>query len=321
HGIVPLGDVLQDILEVKFHGLCVKDNEDDAAWVKEAIVSFEPLSEYVIFETEPDCPDKVDRLRQTADVNLCIFTGVCPVKPDAFRTQEQNITRGKEAVRLCKEDGVAVVNLDDEAGKETYPCKTVTYSFEDMADYRILDFHTGIHGSTFLLAMKNESLPFTTTWCGTQMVTQLAGMIAGAHVTGIPLEQLQAIVSRLPQKTGCNSVTEYEGRWVLDQSRLTYYDHIFCAKDILEGIEGKLVVITSGMKEQDEENYSLGRQLACMTDCVVAIGKTEGEALEEGLLDGNPDAVCYIVNNPEQAMQKALSLTETNDVIWMERRG
>lgn len=171
---------------------------------------------------------------------------------------------------------------------------------DDPAYYmRAADITVGRHGSAFtLIAADGGQAHCQTVLLGKHNIANITGAAVLAYHAGVPLESIAE---------GIRKVEPIEHRLQLIQGRVTVIDDAFnanpagtaAAMEVLrEFSDMRRVVVTPGMVELGEEQYTLneefGRTMAGVANVVIIVGKTNAEAIKNGLLQAAFSESCII---------------------------
>ncbi|HBJ05396.1 MAG TPA: UDP-N-acetylmuramoyl-L-alanyl-D-glutamate--2,6-diaminopimelate ligase, partial [Erysipelotrichaceae bacterium] len=94
---------------------------------------------------------------------------------------------------LVKEDGVSVINKDDEkygALKDCSKARVISYAINSEADYRAINIKMSSQGTQFDLVYSGHMYPVKTNLVGNFNVYNLLAAIAALNETGYDLERI-----------------------------------------------------------------------------------------------------------------------------------
>ena len=138
--------------------------------------------------------------------DCAIFTNLTYDHLDFHGTME-NYFEAKSLLfkNLVKEDGVSVLNIDDEkyeALKDCSKARTVSYGVNNEADYRAINIKMSADHTEFDLVNTGHMYHVKTNLVGNFNVYNLLGAIAALHETGINLDTIINRCKKLPQVEG-----------------------------------------------------------------------------------------------------------------------
>jgi UDP-N-acetylmuramoyl-L-alanyl-D-glutamate--2,6-diaminopimelate ligase len=150
------------------------------------------------------CMHRVDGV----DFDCAIFTNLTHEHLDYHKTMENYFEAKKILFRNLKEDGVAVLNQDDEYTieglKECCRCRYVTYGFgkNGPADYQASEPDYTANGTTFNLTIGGREYQMRTNLVAEYNIYNLLGAIAAMHECGMPLNDIRRYITDIPQVEG-----------------------------------------------------------------------------------------------------------------------
>lgn len=238
---------------------------------------------------------KIGEIKELCDLvhpKYGILTRIGTAHLELFGSQE-NVQKGKfELIESLPEDGVAVLNKDDEL-QVNYELKnkvkTLWIGIDNECDYKATNIQVSNTGTKFELQIKGDKkkYKFETKLLGYANIYNILAGIALGHHLGIKIKQLQSAVK---------SVKPVEHRLEIKNNGSVYYiDDAYnsnpvgskMALDVLKMMPGKKIIVTPGMIElgsiEDEENTKFGEYMADVCDEVILIGNKQTKFIQKGL--------------------------------------
>ncbi len=256
-----------------------------------------------------------------------IITTIGEAHLESFGSRE-NIMKGKfELVESLPQDGLAILNMDDEYQvkyniKNT--CRVLWIGIDNKeADLYATNIKLSKSGTSFECVFKgdNNKYAFNTKLLGKHNVYNiLAGILLG-HELGLSIDEL---------KRGVNSVKPIEHRLELKKyGNINIIDDAYnsnpvgskMAVEVLGLMEGEKIIVTPGMIElgtkQYELNYKFGEYISDVCDYVILIGKKQTKPIYDALLNRKfDDKKIFVLNDVRDAFPIINRLaTETTCVL------
>lgn len=256
-----------------------------------------------------------------------ILTTIGTAHLDSFGSEE-NIQKTKfELIESLPEDGVAVLNMDDE--------KQVNYPLQN----KVKKIWIGIHnqdadlvaksikctnkGVSFDLYVKSsgETYPFETRLLGANNVYNILSSLALGLEFGITMKELQNAVKKVKPIEHRLELKKIGDMYQIDDAYNSNPVGSKMALEVLDMMPGTKVVVTPGMTELGEKeieyNKTFGKQIAEVADYVILVGRKRIEPIYEGLLlKGFDKDKIIVLNDVREAYPRVLSLKENDQDIY-----
>lgn len=321
-------NILSDILNVKYNALPTPKNLNTPYGLIITINNhLNKFNDILIAEMGAY---KVGEIKQLCDLvhpKYGILTKIGAAHLETFGSQE-NIQKGKfELIESLPEDGVGVLNGDDElqlSYKLKNKCKIIYIGIDNKdVDVRAENIKVSNIGTTFDVIFKGDKhkYNFETKLLGFANVYNILAAIALGFELGIDKKQLIIAVKR---------VKPVEHRLELKRvNDIIYIDDAYnsnpigskMALDVLKMMPGKKIVVTPGMVElgdmQYELNKKLGEHIADSCDEVILIGDNQTKAIQEGLKEKNFDKV-HILEDVKDAFSLIHKIKDKETYVLLE---
>ena len=181
-------------------------------------------SDYLLFELGIDKPGDMDYLLSVVKPDITVFTSVAPVHmgEGQFSTLEAIYHEKKKTVDALGDDGVAILNIDNEfvadLAKETKK-KVITYGSATDADYKFTGMEESLEGIKFNLTKDGSFRPVECGVVGEYHAYVLLPAIICGELLGVDLEEAIEAVKRYKTPPGRMSVIPaVKGATVLNSS-------------------------------------------------------------------------------------------------------
>lgn len=246
-----------------------------------------------------------------------ILTTIGEAHLETFKTRE-NIQKTKfELIENLKEDGLAILNLDDPYQvsyklKNKVQVKWIAID-NDNADLSAYNIKISDKGMTFKVKYKEDTYDFRTMLLGRHNIYNILGGILLGLELGVDIEDIKHAVLNLKPVEHRLELKKIANFYQLDDCYNSNPVGANSALDVLNLMDGLKVVVTPGMIElgpkEYEENMKFGEHMAKVADYVVLIGEERTKAIYKGLLDNgfNKDNI-FILNNVAKSFEIVASI-------------
>ena len=286
---------------------------------KYLLEQYDPHAEVFICEVGVDHVNEMDELLKLVDADFVLLSAIGNQHLESFKTYE-NIKREKQ--KLIQDiNKVRIANIDDvtlDGIKDKH--QVITYGFHK-SDYQIMDLNYENKLMKFQIKYKDQIYDFETSLLGKHHVQNITGAIVLARSLNITWEQLRIRVKNLKQIDHRLALRKVDDYYLLDDAYNANEKGLRCACDVLKMMEGKKIIICSGLVEVLDGNkihYEIGQYMADCCDEVILIGQYQ-DAMKEGLLSNNYTLEhIYCVKDINEAFKQLQIIKETNCVVLIE---
>ncbi len=323
-------NILNDILSVKFDVLPTPKNYNTTYGLILSINNYlDKFCEVFIAEMGAFKMGEIKELCDLVKPKYGILTTIGTAHLESFGSME-NIQKGKfELIESLPEDGIAVLNKDDEL-QVNYQiqskCKKVWIGIDNKeADLYATNIKMSHKGMTFDCVFKGDQnkYNFSTKLLGRPNVYNILAGIALGRELGINIEQL---------KIGVRKVTSIEHRLELKKyGNINIIDDAYnsnpvgskMALDVLDLMPGKKIIVTPGMIELGDKQYELnmkfGEYIADVCDEVILVGEEQTKPIYDGLMlkKYNPKRI-HIINDVKIAFELMQQLRDKETYVLLE---
>lgn len=254
-----------------------------------------------------------------------ILTKIGTAHLESFGSQE-NIQKTKfELIESLPQDGIAVLNMDDDL-QTSYELKNKVEVVwigihHQNADVVAKNIECSNKGSKFDIQFKGDKklYPFETKLLGNNNIYNILASVALGRKFGMKIEELQQGVRKVKSIEHRLELKNLGNMYMIDDAYNSNPVGAKGALDVLSMMPGTRVVVTPGMIElgskQDEYNEEFGRQIAEVADYVILIGEKITKPIYKGLMDqGYKKDHIYILNDVTKAYPLIESLKKKKDI-------
>lgn len=322
-------NILNDILNIKYNSLASPKNFNTPYGLIITVNNYlDKFDDILIAEMGAYKVGEIEELCKLVKPKYGILTRIGKAHIEIFGSQE-NIIKGKfELIENLPEDGIGVLNGDDEL-QVNYNlknnCKIIWIGIDNKdVDVYASSIKTSNVGTTFDVTFKGDSnkYRFTTKLLGYNNIYNILSSLALAKEFGLSIEQMQRAVI---------GVKPVEHRLeIRNAGNITYIDDSYnsnpvgskMALDVLKNMEGQRIVMTPGMVELGCESYELNKEFGMhmknTCDIVILVGEKITKPIMDGLKEADFDSKnIYVVKNTNDGFKqvKKLSLNKQSYVL------
>jgi UDP-N-acetylmuramoyl-tripeptide--D-alanyl-D-alanine ligase len=240
---------------------------------------------------------------------------------------EENIIEGKmELVESLPRDGIAVLNKDDpkQIGYHIKnKCKVlwIGINTKEEVDVRASNIKSSKQGISFDVKFKGDEniYKFKTKLLGVHNVYNMVSSLALANSFKIDKKKLVESVARIKPVEHRLELKKIGNFYQIDDAFNSNPVGASNALDVLDTMPGIKVVVTPGMIELGEVEYSenkkFGKHIAKVADKVILVGEKVTKAIKEGILEEgfNKDNL-YVINDVKESYKMIQNFKENKDI-------
>ena len=240
---------------------------------------------------------------------------------------EENIIEGKmELVESLPRDGIAVLNKDDpkQIGYHIKnKCKVLWIGIDtkEEVDVRASNIKSSKQGISFDVKFKSDEniYKFKTKLLGVHNVYNILSSLALANSFKIDKKKLVESVARIKPVEHRLELKKIGNFYQIDDAFNSNPVGASNALDVLDTMPGIKVVVTPGMIELGEVEYSenkkFGKHIAKVADKVILVGEKVTKAIKEGLLEEgfNKDNL-YVINDVKESYKMIQNFKENKEI-------
>lgn len=269
---------------------------------------------------------------QSVDFDVAIFSNLTYDHLDFHGTIENYFEAKKKLFTNLKENGVAILNKDDEYYDElaqACTARVVSYGLHHDADYRADDIKIGTTGSTFTLIHKEKAYEITTNLVALYNIYNLVAAIAGMCESGVDIEKLIPYLRTLTQIKGrMERIDEGQMFHVIVDFAHTPdgMEKVFeYAKDITEEGHAIIAVFGSAGKRDTKKRKVFGEIASKYCDSIIL---TEDDPRDESpreianeIKSGIHDTNNIFIEDRYAAIRQAIESANVKDTVLILGKG
>ena len=238
-----------------------------------------------------------------------------------------NVYKAKKELMQAIIDGIVCFNANNEGCLKMYnECKTEKILCGINSDdcfANIKHIKTTNKGSTFTLEIDKKSVNCTTKLLGIHNLEDVVLSAGLAYKLGVTLTQIKNAISSLKPVPHRLELINENDLTIIDNSYNASMESSMAALETLKLFDGDKIIVTPGIVELGEEQYSinenLAQEIAKVAQKIIIVNKTNKDALINGLNKAKFDSKNIIfVENLADAKDKLKEIVKPKDVILFE---
>lgn len=306
-------NILNDILGVKYNSIATPLNYNTQYGLILTINNYiDKFNDIFIAEMGAFKMGRIKLLCDLVKPKYGIITSIGTAHLDTFGSRE-NVQKGKfELIESLPSDGVGILNADDPYQvnyKLKNNCKILWIGIENKdADLVANNIHIDSKGMTFDVYFKEDDCThtFNTRLLGNANIYNILAGIAFGKYMGMTLKELEIGVKRIKPITHRLELKNMGDRTIIDDAYNSNPVGSKMALDVLKLMDGLKIVVTPGMIELGDEQYSLnkkfGEYISEVADYVILVGEKQTKPILDGLKTSKyPKDKIYVINDVKEA--------------------
>ncbi len=255
-----------------------------------------------------------------------IVTAVQPVHLSRIGTIEAVEQAKGELVEALPDDGVAILNADDERVRRMAArtrARVRTYGFAGDADVRADDVESrGADGMSFRLLADGASVAVTIPTLGRLAVHNALAAAAAGLAAGLSLDTIGAALATGWSAPHRGQLVRAGGITIVDDSYNASPASVAAALELLAGLDGRRIAVLGEMLELGDEHESghrgTGEAAAAVVDRLVVVGDGASAIADGALTAGMPPSSVVRVPDRAAARDDLIGALEPGDVVLVK---
>lgn len=279
-----------------------------------------------VFEMGMYVGGEIADLARIGRPEIGIVTAVQPVHLSRIGTIEAVEKAKGELVEALPDDGVAILNADDERVRRMSArtaARSVLYGFADDADVRADDVVSrGPDGMTFTLVAAGERLVVTIPGLGRLAVhNALAGAAAGLAAGLRPADIARALGAgwSAPHR---GQLIRAGGITIVDDSYNASPGSVAAALELLAGMPGRRIAVLGAMRELGDEHEAghrrTGEAAAAVVDRLIVVGDEAAGIADGAAASGLTASAITRVPDRDAARENLVASLQPGDVVLVK---
>ena len=320
-GKTSVKNFLDYMLKEKFNVLATPKSYNTPMGISLAANELDETYDCFIAEFGARRKGDIKKLMRIVRPSIGVLTGINSQHLETFRTQKRIID---EKCRILDVgDGFCVVNDELKGIVEEKiadkDIKVIYVGFDSNSQIRAENVRTGKFGTFFDLLLDGERYTVKTRLIGAHNVKNLLLAVGVAYEIGVEIPFILRALENVEQVPHRLQLIEGNGIDIIDDSFNGNPTGAKCALDTLKAFEGRKVVLTPGLvelgKDEKEENYILGKNMASVADLVLLVGVKRTDPIKRGLIENGYGGEIHIYPSLASAEADFENRLKVGDVL------
>lgn len=328
YGKTSLKEILKTLLKEKYDVLATPSSYNTPMGICKTVNNLKPEHQIFIAEMGARHVGDIAELAAIVKPDYAIISGITGQHLETFGNIS-TIQKTKYELVESMIGGAVAYTIDNENTSVLFgDCKIKSIpaglDLSKNPEVYATDVKTSEYGTDFTLCFKNEKITCHTSLLGRHNVSNICLAVAIALELGLTKEEICSGISRLkPVKHRLECIRNSQGVTIIDDSYNANTMGIDAAMQVLSDFPGRKIIVTPGLvelgREEDLENYRLGKKMAAVCDIAILVGKSATYRIADGLYDADFNHENVITaKDLETAKKKLKKLLKKGDVILFE---
>lgn len=313
-------DLTATVVAVKYRVGKTAGNFNNHIGLPLSLLRFPDDAEVGVIEIGMNHAGEIRDLAAVARPQVGVVTNVGYAHIESFASIEEIALAKRELIESLPEDGVAVLNADDErvAGfRSIHRGRTVTYGLSSEADVQAREIELTAEGSTFTV----DGVRFHTVLAGRHGVQNALAALTVGKIFGIELRELAPAVAAFAPGKMRGERSERRGITILNDSYNSNPEAARSMVDVLRGEPAKRRIAVLGeMRELGLWAESLHRDLGKYVaeagiDVLIGVRGVSRAMVDEAAKTGHFDHAAFFFDEPEDAGKFLRNYVRPGDAI------
>ena len=318
-------EFIRAVSEVKFTTVSTKGTKNNHVGLPQSLFSIGSDTEVGVFEIGMSAPGEIRNLARIAGPSIGVITNVYPAHTEFFKSIDDIALAKNELLEVIDEDGVAVLNADDEYFgflKKRTSSRIRSFGLRNAADVSGSSVRQSADGVVFSVAAGGNEAECRLMAFGEHNASNALAAIAVGLELGIGLEDSCRALSRAELPDMRFQIQEISGIMVINDAYNANPSSTVAALDALEAIDrsGRMIVVLGNMLElgwySAEGHRKVGKRVASSkADALITVGELAAEIADAALAEGYGGEVSKVDSADEAAEVLGETLMEGDAVF------
>jgi UDP-N-acetylmuramoyl-tripeptide--D-alanyl-D-alanine ligase len=284
-------DMINHILKNKFKVHVTHASANGRTGHLSNLIGIDETTEAAVFETAVGKPGDIINSGKYFKPTIGIITNIGVDHLDYCKTVEGYIKAKAEMVNVLAENGVLIVNADDEKSKQiplnNFVGRIVYFGIHNPSDFKASEIHYGENGMDFVLTLKNTEYSIFVPGYGEHQIYNALAAFAAIHEMGLEIgisEAAERLRSFKNMPRHLEMLPGSGGSIILDDTWKISLNSLESAFKVLYevGKEKKRMAILGGIPSlgnyREEVYRNIGEMIArTRLDVLISVKKTAGK--------------------------------------------
>ena len=292
-----------------------------------SVLRLRPGDRFGVFEYGTSGYGEIKHLTQIVRPRVAVVTAVGHSHLEGFKDLDGVAKEKSELVRALPEDGIAVLNADDQRVKAMaeFANRVVYFGYSDDADVRIVDARvTPTLHTQVVLQIGNRQISFILQILGLHYARNAAAAVAVAMALGMePEKAIEGLKGYKGESGRMNVVRTLRGYLIVDDTYNASRESIKGAIATLKTIDRPLVVALGDVKELGEQAERIHQEIAQLVAeskpaLFIAMGDFAHVMAHTAVKMGMLDEQVHVARDHSEAIGLIHGLSPENAVVLIK---
>lgn len=334
-------EMIASVLSQKYQVLKTEGNYNNEIGLPLTIFKIRQEHEVAVLEMGISEFGEMHRLAEMANPNICVITNIGLCHLENLHTRDGILKAKTESFEHLTEDGVAVLNGDDDKlcekktvngkpaifygiGKEakSVPTEDGGRFLAEKQVYATRVKAVGLTGATALIHVGEEAFPVEIPIAGEHNVYNALAAVCVAKQLGLTISEMKQGIEAVQTIGGRSNLIRQNGITIIDDCYNANPVSMKASIDVLAKAGGRKVAVLGDMAElgmdERELHYMVGEHFRGKgIDVLFAVGKLS-EEIAGAVRLCSPETQVYYESTQEGMTEKLLSCVKTGDTILVK---
>lgn len=319
-------EVVASVLRRRFEVVKSEGNLNTETGVPLTLLKAMPRHQVVVLEMGMYALGEIRALARLAEPEVGVVTNVGPTHLERLGTIERVAEAKGELVEELPEQGLAVLNYDDERVRSMASrtrARVAYYGLDPKADFWADAVQSrGLQGIQFDLRREKEWVHVRMPLLGLHSVHAALAAAAVAYHRGMSMEDIAAGLHEVSSALRLIVAAGISGSTIIDDSYNASPASTLAALNLLAELEGRKVAVLGDMRElgsfTEEGHRMVGRRAADVADLLVAVGDLGAIIGREAVASGKGEQKVFLAETNEEAIQQLKANLRPGDCVLVK---
>ena len=319
-------EVVAGVLEQRFCVLKSEGNLNTEIGMPLTLLKATPRHEVLVVEMGMYALGEIRALARLARPDVGIVTNVGPTHLERLGSIERITDAKAELVEELAENGLAVLNFDDERVRgmsSRTRAGVIYYGLDPRSDFWADNVQgRGLHGIEFDLHHQKARIHARMLLLGLHSVHAALATAAAGFGLGMSLDEVAAGLHEVSPSLRLIVAAGVNGSTIIDDSYNASPASTLAALNLLADLEGRKVAVLGDMLElgsyTDEGHRMVGRRAVDVATILVAVGPLGAIMGQEALASGKDPGAVFFADTTQMAVQQLKDFLQPGDCVLVK---
>ena len=255
--------------------------------------------------------------------DYAIFTNLTEDHLDYHKTMQAYAKAKQKLFKYLKEDGVGIINIDDEYHKYFKTKNTVTYGF-NKSDYQVIDYKLSINHTDIKIKVKDKIYEYKYPLIGKYNIYNVVAMLSLLDNLGFNIDNID--ITKLKTPNGRMDKIKYKDNTIIIDYAHTSdaMDNIY--KTVKPLAKGKIITVfgCTGSREKEKRPVMMSLALSNSDYVIVTSDDLHEETYDDivkDMLNEIKSDKYKLIADRGKAIEEAFKMLDSNDMLLILGKG